>query len=152
MEERGLAPTTVDRCYGLLRLYLLPAFGSKNLDEITPPSVRTWRAERLKTTGATTVAKWYRLLKAIRQTAVDDDLLRTNACRIKGVGREEADERPTATVEQGSTSPTPWARAGAYRSWSVLSPRSTPRNWPSCAAAVSISTNAPCGSRMRHRS
>ncbi|WP_405536100.1 site-specific integrase [Streptomyces sp. NBC_00075] len=100
MEERGLAPTTVDRYDGLLRLHILPTFSGKDLDEITPPSVRTWRAERLKATGATTVAKSYRLLKAILQTAVDDDLLRTNPCRIKGAGKEEADERPTATIEQ----------------------------------------------------
>ncbi|WP_248003033.1 tyrosine recombinase XerC [Streptomyces sp. RLB1-33] len=72
----------------------------KDLDEITPPAVRTWRAERLKATGATTVAKSYRLLKAILQTAVDDDLLGSNPCRIKGAGKEEADERPTATIEQ----------------------------------------------------
>ncbi|QTU47450.1 site-specific integrase [Streptomyces scabiei] len=100
MEERGLAPTTVDRYDGLLRLHILPTFGGKNLDAITPPSVRTWRAERLKATGATTVAKSYRLLKAILQTAVDDDLLRSNPCRITGAGKEEADERPTATIEQ----------------------------------------------------
>ncbi|MDQ1037667.1 hypothetical protein QFZ75_004083 [Streptomyces sp. V3I8] len=100
MEERGLAPTTLDRYGGLLRLHILPTFGGKDLDEITPPSVRTWRAERLKATGATTVAKSYRLLKAILQTAVDDDLLRSNPCRIKGAGKEEADERPTATIEQ----------------------------------------------------
>jgi integrase len=99
-EERGLAPTTLDRYDGLLRLHILPTFGGKDLDEITPPSVRTWRAERLKVTGATTVAKSYRLLKAILQTAVDDDLLRSNPCRIKGAGKEEADERPTATIEQ----------------------------------------------------
>ncbi|MBK3580902.1 site-specific integrase [Streptomyces sp. MBT65] len=99
-EERGLAPTTLDRYDGLLRLHILPTFGGKDLDEITPPSVRTWRAERLKATGATTVAKSYRLLKAILQTAVDDDLLRSNPCRIKGAGKEEADERPTATIEQ----------------------------------------------------
>lgn len=100
LKERGLAPTTVDRYGGLLRLHILPTFGGKDLDEITPPSVRTWRAERLKATGATTVAKSYRLLKAILQTAVDDDLLRSNPCRIKGAGKEEADERPTATIEQ----------------------------------------------------
>ncbi|MFF9101574.1 tyrosine-type recombinase/integrase [Streptomyces rubrogriseus] len=100
LEERGLAPTTVDRYDGLLRLHILPTFGGKNLDEITPPSVRTWRADRLKATGATTVAKSYRLLKSILQTAVDDDLLRNNPCRIKGAGKEEADERPTATIEQ----------------------------------------------------
>ncbi|MEU5390202.1 tyrosine-type recombinase/integrase [Streptomyces tibetensis] len=100
MGERGLAPTTLDRYDGLLRLHILPTFGGKDLDEIAPPSIRTWRAERLKATGATTVAKSYRLLKAILQTAVDDDLLRTNPCRIKGAGKEEADERPTATIEQ----------------------------------------------------
>ncbi|MEV7287018.1 site-specific integrase [Streptomyces sp. NPDC093252] len=100
LKERGLAPTTVDRYTGLLRLHILPAFGPADLDEITPPSVRTWRADRLQATGATTVAKSYRLLKAILQTAVDDDLLRTNPCRIKGAGKEEADERPTATIQQ----------------------------------------------------
>ncbi|PWI16935.1 site-specific integrase [Streptomyces sp. Act143] len=100
MEERGLAPTTLDRYDGLLRLHILPTFGAKDLDGISPPAVRTWRAERLKATGATTVAKSYRLLKAILQTAVDDDLLRSNPCRIKGAGKEEADERPTATIEQ----------------------------------------------------
>ncbi|TCR23870.1 hypothetical protein EV578_103191 [Streptomyces sp. BK205] len=98
MEERGLASTTVDRYGGLLRLHILPTFRAKDLDEISPPSVRIWRAECLKATGATTVAKSYRLLKAILQTAVDDDLLRSNPCRIKGAGKEEADERPTATV------------------------------------------------------
>lgn len=100
MEERGLAATTVDRYGGLLRGHILPTFGGKDLDEITPPSVRTWRAERLKETGPTTAAKSYRLLKGILQTAVDDDLLRTNPCRIKGAGKEEADERPTATIAQ----------------------------------------------------
>jgi integrase len=62
--------------------------------------VRTWRAERLEATGATTVAKSYRLLKAIMETATDDELIRRNPCRIKGAGSEKARERPTATVEQ----------------------------------------------------
>ncbi|MFI1419305.1 tyrosine-type recombinase/integrase [Streptomyces sp. NPDC020731] len=100
LRERGLAPTTVDRYQGLLRLHILPAFGALDLDEIAAPAVRAWRAERLQATGATTVAKSYRLLKAILQTAVDDELLRTNPCRIKGAGTEHADERPVATIEQ----------------------------------------------------
>ena len=70
------------------------------MDEITPPGVRTWRAERLQTTGATTVAKSYRLLKAIMETATDDELIRRNPCRIKGAGSEKAKERSTATIEQ----------------------------------------------------
>ncbi|MEU6174573.1 tyrosine-type recombinase/integrase [Streptantibioticus parmotrematis] len=99
--ERGLAATTVELYCRLLRLHILPTFGAVDLDQITPPHVRAWRAERLETTGAaTTVAKAYRLLKAIMETAVDDELIRRNPCRIRGAGKELAEERPTATVAQ----------------------------------------------------
>jgi integrase len=100
IEERGLAPTSDELYRRLMRLHILPTFGALNLDEITAPGVRTWRAERLAATGATTVAKSYRLLKAILETAVDDELIRRNPCRIRGAGSERAKERSTATVEQ----------------------------------------------------
>jgi integrase len=101
LDERQLAPTTGELYRRLLRLHILPTFHSLDLDEITSPRVRAWRAERLETTGAaTTVAKTYRLLKAILETAAEDELIRRNPCRIKGAGKEEADERPVATVEQ----------------------------------------------------
>ncbi|MFC4495818.1 tyrosine-type recombinase/integrase [Streptomyces ovatisporus] len=99
--ERGLSPTTAELYRRLLRLHILPTFGDLDLDEITSPRVRTWRTERLTTTEApTTVAKAYRLLKAIMQTATDDELIRRNPCRIRGAGKEVAPERPVATVEQ----------------------------------------------------
>jgi integrase len=100
IDERELAPTTEELYRRLLRLHLLPGLREWDLDEITPPRVRTWRAERLKVTGATTVAKSYRLLKAILETAVEDELIRRNPCRIRGAGKESAPERPTATVDQ----------------------------------------------------
>lgn len=98
--ERRLKPTTDELYRRLLRLHILPTFRAWDLDEITAPRIRTWRAERLEATGETTVAKAYRLLKAILQTAADDELIRRNPCRIKGAGKETADERPTATVDQ----------------------------------------------------
>ncbi|MFE9393224.1 tyrosine-type recombinase/integrase [Streptomyces sp. NPDC006784] len=100
VSERGLSATTDELYRRLLRLHVLPTFGSVNLDQITPPTVRTWRAELLGATGATTVAKSYRLLKAIMETAADDELIRRNPCRIRGAGSEKAKERPTATVAQ----------------------------------------------------
>ncbi|MGW2281151.1 tyrosine-type recombinase/integrase [Streptomyces sp. NPDC001770] len=101
VEERGLAATTDELYRRLLRLHILPSFGGSDLDAISPPAVRTWRSERLKATEApTTVAKSYRLLKAIMETAVDDELIRRNPCRIKGAGKESAEERPTASVAQ----------------------------------------------------
>lgn len=98
--ERALAPTTEELYRRLLRLHILPTFGALDLEEITPPRVRSWRAERLSSTGATTVAKAYRLLKAVMETAADDELIRRNPCRIRGAGKESAPERPTATVAQ----------------------------------------------------
>ncbi|SFS79988.1 Phage integrase, N-terminal SAM-like domain [Streptomyces harbinensis] len=100
VEERDLAATTEELYQRLLRLHLLPTFGALDLDQITPPRVRSWRAELLKATGATTVAKSYRLLKAVLETAADDELIRRNPCRIRGAGKESAAERPIATVVQ----------------------------------------------------
>lgn len=100
VEERELAATTDELYRRLLRLHILPQFKGIDLDQITPPKVREWRAERRKATGATMVAKSYRLLKAILETATDDELIRRNPCRIKGAGKESPAEREIATVEQ----------------------------------------------------
>ncbi|MGW7487171.1 tyrosine-type recombinase/integrase [Streptomyces sp. NPDC054786] len=101
VDERGLSATTDELYRRLLRLHILPTFEGLDLDEITAPCVRTWRTERLSTTGAaTTVAKSYRLLKAILETAVDDELIRRNPCRIRGAGKESSAERQIATVDQ----------------------------------------------------
>jgi integrase len=57
--------------------------------------VRRWRKHLLDAgVGPVTVAKAYRLLKAILNTVVDDGLIRRNPCRIKGAGQEESPERP----------------------------------------------------------
>ncbi|MER6503214.1 tyrosine-type recombinase/integrase [Streptomyces sp. NPDC001455] len=99
--ERGVASLTEELYVRLLRLHILPAFGELDLDEITPPKVREWRTERLNTTcAATTVAKSYRLLKAILETAVDDELIRRNPCRIRGAGKEVSEAGQVASVEQ----------------------------------------------------
>ncbi|WP_327695868.1 tyrosine-type recombinase/integrase [Streptomyces sp. NBC_00459] len=101
VEERELSVLSEDLYHYLLDDHILPTFGESDLDEITAPLVREWRAERLRTTKArTTIAKAYRLLKSIMETAVDDDLIKRNPCRIKGAGKEKAAERRIATVAQ----------------------------------------------------
>ena len=50
--------------------------------------------------SAVTVAKSYRLLKAILNTATDDGLIRRNPCRIKGASAEKSPERPVLTARQ----------------------------------------------------
>ena len=49
---------------------------------------------------APTVAKCYRLVHAILNTAVADELLVRNPCVIKGAGQEKAPERPIASIPQ----------------------------------------------------
>jgi integrase len=101
VKERSLSQTTDELYRRLLRLHILPTFEDLDLDQITAPRVRSWRSERLASTAAdTTVAKSYRLLKAILETAVEDELIRRNPCRIRGAGKETAAERPVATVDQ----------------------------------------------------
>jgi integrase len=102
MKDRILKPRTRELYDGLLRNHLLPTFGGTTvLTEIALPGIRRWRKERLdagpfaaRPFGPVTVAKAYRLLHAIMETAVDDDLIRRNPCRIDGAAKEDSDERP----------------------------------------------------------
>jgi integrase len=102
IEERpGLRPKTIELYRYLLRCHLLPAFGGLLVADIREPLVRRWRKERLDIgVSAITVAKAYRLLKAILNTAADDGLIRRNPCRIKGASTEKSPERPVLTVPQ----------------------------------------------------
>lgn len=101
IDQRGVGPRTVELYRSLLRLHLAPSFGAVALEDITPPSVRAWRAERLTAgVGPSTVAKAYALLRGILATAADDRLIRFNPCRIKGASVAPTPERPTATVAE----------------------------------------------------
>jgi hypothetical protein len=64
--------------------------------------IRQWRSDLL-TAGVseTMAAKSYRLLRAILNTAVDEDrILPRNPCRVRGADKETAAERPVLTVAQ----------------------------------------------------
>ncbi|WP_143591392.1 tyrosine-type recombinase/integrase [Thermoactinospora rubra] len=102
VEERpGLRPKTVQLYEGLLRIHLIPTFGNRTIAEVKEPHVRKWRKTLLDNgVGPVTVAKAYRLLKAIFNTAVSDGLIKSNPCKIKGAGREDSPERPVLTVKQ----------------------------------------------------
>lgn len=72
------------------------------LSDIDPAMVRRWRSRMLgEGVSASMVAKAYRLLRAILNTAVDhDELIRRNPCRIAGAGSETPDERPVLTIAE----------------------------------------------------
>ena len=105
VNDSVLKPRTEELYRGLLKNHLKPAFGETFLSEIREADVRRWRKERLKTGpqqerpfGPVVVAKAYRLLHTIMNTAADDGRIRRNPCRIKGAGQEHSDERPVVPV------------------------------------------------------
>lgn len=92
------------------RLHIEPALGQLCLIEIDAEAVRRWHADeslRLREelagsgrSGAATVARAYRLLRSILQTAVDDEILGRNPCRISGGGDARSTERPVLSAEE----------------------------------------------------
>jgi integrase len=84
-QERTLKPTTRSHYRGTLNRDLLPVFGSITMRAITPESVRTWHA-RYGTSKPTSRSQAYSLLRTILGTAVQDGLLPSNPCHIRGAG------------------------------------------------------------------
>jgi integrase len=100
VKGRPLTPATQQGYRALLRRHLGPVFGATRLRQITPERVRQWHTD-LRTASPDQAAKSYRLLRAILNTAVSDQLIGRNPCSIRGAGIEHATERPmldTATV------------------------------------------------------
>jgi len=105
VNDEVLKPRTAELYQGLLKNHLAPTFGNVDLGDIHEADIRRWRKERLDTGrrqarpfGPVTVAKAYRMLHAIMNTAVEDGLIRRSPCRIKGAGQEHSQERPVIPV------------------------------------------------------
>lgn len=102
LERPSLRPRTVELYQWLLRKHIAPHLGGVNLGNLSTPMIREWRA-KLLTAGVSTsiTAKSYRLLRAVLNTAVQEDgLITKNPCRIRGADREDPGERPVLTVAQ----------------------------------------------------
>ncbi|WP_405856063.1 site-specific integrase [Streptomyces sp. NBC_00090] len=101
LKHRKLEDRTRERSKSVIRLHINPTFGAGTLTAITTPRVRAWRTALLEDgVGEPTVVKAYQLLRAILNTAVDDELIRRNPCRIKGADRYDVPERPVLTVAE----------------------------------------------------
>lgn len=99
--ERDLEARTRELYAGYLRNHIGPTLGQVMIADLTAPRVRAWRSALQEAgTGAATIARSYSLLRAVLNTAVDDEILRRNPCRITGAGQSETPERPTATLTE----------------------------------------------------
>lgn len=85
--RRKLRPATVALYDKLLRLVILPELGDRPLAEVTSAEVSAWFAAQRGT--PTQQANAYGLLKSVFKEAVEEGLLETNPCRVKGGGQKE---------------------------------------------------------------
>jgi integrase len=85
LSSRDLKPRTRLLYRSLLDALILPDLGDARLERISPTTVRNWYAT-LDPATPTRRAHAYSLLRSIFTTAVADDLVSTNPCRIRGAG------------------------------------------------------------------
>lgn len=86
LARRDLKPRTRAHYETLLRVHLLPTFADVGLWAITPAMVAQWHHDLGKATGPTYRSHAYALLRTILRTAIDEDELTVNPCRIRGAG------------------------------------------------------------------
>jgi hypothetical protein len=134
-DHPNLRARTRENYAGNLRNHILPVIGAVPLNQLSPSVIRRWHAElsRGSQLSPSTVAKCYRLVHAILETAVADELIVKKPCLVAyyGVGA-------VTSVRSGPNS----ATAGGSRLPTMLSatPASTsPSTPPTTSALVAIS-------------
>jgi len=85
MASRELKPRTRADYRALLTNKILPTLGGQPLGAVTPTAVRAWYSN-LDPAKPTIRAHAYGLLRTIYSTAVTDEYVATNPCRISGAG------------------------------------------------------------------
>jgi integrase len=87
LADRDLSPSTRLLYANTLNKQILPAFQNSTLVEISPAAVREWHAKLRTGTGPTQRAHAYSLLRTIMNTAVADEEIPANPCRVRGAGQ-----------------------------------------------------------------
>jgi integrase len=82
LKQRALRPRTRQHYESMLDRLILPDFGDLKMVTLTPAKVREWHTD-LGTEHPTRNAHTYALLHAICATAVQDEVLDANPCRIR---------------------------------------------------------------------
>ncbi len=96
-----LSPRTEELYRQQLRSHILPTWEATPLSAISPQGIRAWYAEHVESGRSRGVAaKSYRLIRAILDTAVEDERIRRNPCRLRNAGVERWDERIPPTLDE----------------------------------------------------
>ncbi len=100
IDERDLAPRTVELYRSLWRRWIGPTFAVMPIERVTAQSVRSWHAKVLQESSPTTAAKAYRLLAVVLRTLERDGVIAKSPCQVEGAATEKATERPLLDPSQ----------------------------------------------------
>lgn len=97
----NLRPSTVARDRSILTSLILPTFGTRRLDSITPTDVQSWVADlHGQGKAPTTTRKAYQILSLTFRAAVNADLLPRSPAREVRLPKNEPTEMRFLTVDQ----------------------------------------------------
>lgn len=100
LAARPLRPSTARSYQVYLDRHALPALGDIPLDRVTSEVIRVWHGS-LAPDAPTVRARAYAMVKTIFSTAVEEGILDTNPCRVRGASTAPVKtEVITATPEQ----------------------------------------------------
>ena len=93
VKGRPLTPSTRYGYRCLWKRHVEPTIGRRKLRDVRSETIRRWNAE-IAASNRSQAAKAYRVVRAVLNTAVADDILALNPCKVRGAGQEHAAERP----------------------------------------------------------
>jgi len=86
LARADLRESTKQLYEGVWRLHLKKTWSSVAVGDITPQQVRQWHEAAARTARPTALVQSYRLLRALLNVAVADEVLATNPCRLRAAG------------------------------------------------------------------
>ena len=92
LAQRDLKPRTRALYSDLLRLHINPGLGDAELATVTPGQIRAWHAGL--DTGPTRKTHAYQLIHAIFRTAVTDEVIDANPCRLENAMHTKRKREP----------------------------------------------------------
>ena len=95
LAQRKLRPQTRLNYENVLSRHVLPTFGDRPISKIAPSEVRAWYTQL-----PAQAPKAYRLLHAILNTALRDELIARNPCQVENASADRSEERPVATIPE----------------------------------------------------
>jgi integrase len=97
LASRELKPRTRAHYRDLLDDLIEPSLGAVRLSRVSPDKVRAWYG-RIDATHPTLRAHAYGLLRTIMATALADELVAANPCRIRGAGSSRTKHQTTVAT------------------------------------------------------